>query len=68
LEFSAIIVFGWTRRLGMKASNYMDVQKALVVKQGEEGTPVAETAARRGSHFNWKKRYVGYMPSRMRRL
>jgi len=46
----------------------MDVQKALVVKQSEEGTPVAETAARRGSDFNWKKRYVGYMPSGMRRL
>ncbi len=42
LEFFAVIFLGWTRRFGMKASKFTDAQKAFVVKQGEEGTPVAE--------------------------
>lgn len=33
----------------MKASKFTDAQKAFVVKQGEEGTPVAEICARQGS-------------------
>jgi len=26
----------------MKASNFSDAQKAFIIKQGEDGTPVAE--------------------------
>ncbi len=56
----------------MKASKFTDAQKAFVVKQGEEGTPVTEICRKAGisraTYFNWKKRYAGLMPSEMRRL
>ena len=56
----------------MKASKFTDAQKAFVVKQGEEGMPVAEICRKAGisqaTYFNWKKRYAGLMPSEMRRL
>jgi transposase len=56
----------------MKASKFTDAQKAFVVKQGEEGTPVAEICRKAGisqaTYVNWKKRYAGLMPSEMRRL
>jgi hypothetical protein len=42
LEFSALEFLGWARRIGMKASTFTDAQKAFVIKQGEEGMPVAE--------------------------
>jgi len=32
----------------MKASKFSDAQKAFIIKQGEDGTPVAEQKAR---HF-----------------
>ena len=55
----------------MKASKFTDAQKAFVVKQGEEGTPLAEICRNVGisqaTYFNWKKRYAG-LPSEMRRL
>lgn len=56
----------------MKASELTDAQKAFVIKQGEEGTPVAEVCRKAGisqaTYFNWKKKYAGLMPSEMRRL
>lgn len=56
----------------MKASKFTDAQKAFVVKQGEEGTPVAEICRKSGisqaTYFNWKKKYAGLLPSEMRRL
>jgi putative transposase len=56
LEFFAVVFLGWTRRFGMKASKFMDAQKAFVVKQGEEGTPVAEICRKAGisqvTYFN----------------
>jgi putative transposase len=56
----------------MKATKFTDAQKAFVVKQGEEATPVAEICRKAGisqaTYFNWKKRYAGLMPSEMRRL
>ena len=56
----------------MKASKFTDAQKAFVIKQGEEGTPVAEICRKVGisqaTYFNWKKKYAGLMPSEMRRL
>ena len=30
----------------MKASQFTDAQKAFIIKQGEDGVPAAETAAR----------------------
>ena len=56
----------------MKASKFTDAQKAFVIKQGEEGTPVAEVCRQAGisqaTYFNWKKKYAGLLPTEMRRL
>ncbi len=56
----------------MKASKFTDAQKAFIIKQGEEGTPVAEICRKAGisqaTFFNWKKKYAGMMPSEMRRM
>ena len=56
----------------MKASKFTDVQKAFIIKQAEDGTPVAEVCRKAGissaTFFNWKKKYAGLMPSEMKRL
>jgi putative transposase len=56
----------------MKASKFSDAQKAFIIKQGEEGTPVAEICRKAGlsqaTYFNWKKKYAGLLPSEMKRL
>lgn len=56
----------------MKASRFTDAQKAYIVKQGEDGVPVAEICLQAGisqaTYFNWKKKYAGMMPSEMKRL
>ena len=56
----------------MKASKFTDAQKAFIVKQGEEGTPVAEICRKAGisqaTYFNWKRKYAGLMPSEMKKL
>tara|TARA_R110000851_G_scaffold255700_5_gene408239 strand:+ start:473 stop:739 length:267 start_codon:yes stop_codon:yes gene_type:complete len=56
----------------MKASKFSDAQKAFIIKQGEEGTPVAEICRKVGisqaTYFNWKKKYAGLLPSEMKRL
>jgi putative transposase len=56
----------------MKASKFTDAQKAFIINQGEDGTPVAEVCRKAGisqaTYFNWKKKYAGLMPSEMRRL
>lgn len=56
----------------MKASKFTDAQKAFVIKQGEEGSPVADICRKAGisqaTYFNWKKKYAGLLPTEMRRL
>lgn len=56
----------------MKASNFTDAQKAFIIKQGEDGTPVAEICRKSGisqaTYFNWKKKYAGLLPTEMKRL
>jgi len=56
----------------MKASRFTDAQKAFIIKQGEDGTPVAEICREAGisqaTYFNWKKKCAGMMLSEMRRL
>jgi putative transposase len=56
----------------MKASKFSDAQKAFIIKQGEEGTPVAEICRKAGisqaTYFNWKKKYAGLLPAEMKRL
>ena len=70
LEFSASI-----SRLGeelktMKAWKFTEAQKAFILKLGEEGTAVAEICRYAGisqaTDFNWKKRYGGLLPDKMR--
>ena len=56
----------------MKASKFTDAQKAFILKQGEEGTSVAEICRKAGigqsTYFAWKKKYGGLLPDEMRRL
>jgi putative transposase len=56
----------------MKASKFTDAQKAFIIKQGEDGTAVAEICRKAGisqaTYFNWKKRYAGLLPTEMKRL
>ncbi len=55
----------------MKASKFTDTGCAFIVKQGEEGTPVAEICRKAGisqaTYFNRKKKYAGLMPSEMKK-
>jgi putative transposase len=56
----------------MKASKFSDAQKAVILKQGADGMPVAEICRKAGisqaTYFSWKKRYDGLLPPEMRRL
>ena len=56
----------------MKASKFSDAQKAFILKQGDDGVPVAEICRKAGisqaTYFNWKKKYAGLLPDEMRRL
>ena len=56
----------------MKASQFSDAQKAFIIKQGDEGTPVADICRKAGisqaTCFNGKKKYAGLLPTEMRRL
>jgi len=56
----------------MKASKFSDAQKAFILKQGDDGIPVAEICRKAGisqaTYLNWKKKYAGLLPDEMRRL
>ena len=56
----------------MKASKFTDAQKAFMIRHGRDGTPVEEISRTAGmsqaTHFNWQEKYVGLMPSEMKRL
>lgn len=56
----------------MKRSKFTEAQIAFVLKQAEEGTPVAEVCRKAGisdaTFYNWRKKYGGLMPSEMKRL
>ena len=53
----------------MKASKFTDAHKAFIIKQGEEGTLVAEICRKAGisqaTSFNWQKKYAGLLPTEM---
>jgi putative transposase len=72
LEFFAVFSLGWEERKTMKASKFSAAQKAFILKQGNDGVPVAEICRRAGisqaTYFNWKKKYDGMQPPEMRRL
>ena len=56
----------------MKASKFSDAQKMYILKQGDEGLPVAEICRKAGissaTYFNWKKKYAVLLSDEMRRL
>ena len=56
----------------MKSSKFSDAQKAYVLRQGEEGVPVAEVCRKAGisqaTYFNWKKKFGSMLPSEVKRL
>lgn len=56
----------------MKASKFSEAQIAFVLKQAEDGTPIAEVCRKAGigqaTFYNWRKKYAGLMPSEMKRL
>ena len=56
----------------MKASKFTGARKAFIIKQGEEGTPVAEICRKAGisqaTYFYWKKKYAGMLPTDMKKL
>jgi len=56
----------------MKASKFSDAQKAFILKQGDDGVPVAEICRKAGisqaTYFNWRKKYAWLLPDEMRRL
>jgi putative transposase len=56
----------------MKTSKFTEGQIAFVLKQAEDGTPVAEVCRKTGiaeaTFYNWRKRYAGLMPSEVKRL
>jgi putative transposase len=56
----------------MKASKFSDAQKAFILKQGDDGVPVAEICRKAGisqaTYVNWRKKFAGLLPDEMRRL
>ena len=56
----------------MKRSKFSEPQMVLILRQAEEGMPVAEVYRKAGiseaAYYNWRKKYGGLMPSEMKRL
>jgi len=56
----------------MNASKFSDAQKAIILKQGADGRSgggdLPEAGISQATCFNWKKRYDGLLPPKMRRL
>ena len=63
---------GWKGEEPMKSSKFSDAQKAYVLRQGEEGVPIAEVCRKAGisqaTYFNWKKKFGGMLPSEVKKL
>jgi putative transposase len=56
----------------MKKSKFSEAQIAFILRQADEGTPVAEVCRKAGiadaTFYNWKKRYGGVTPSEVKRM
>ena len=56
----------------MKASGFLDAQKAFVLKQAEDGAPIGDVRRRAGisqaTFCAWRNKYAGLLPTEMRRL
>ena len=56
----------------MKKSKFSEAQIAFILRQADEGTPVAEVCRKAGisdaTFYNWRKRYGGLTPSEVKRM
>jgi len=56
----------------MRKTRFSEQQIAFVLRQADEGTPIAEVCRKAGiseaSFYSWRKKYGGLMPSEMKRL
>ena len=56
----------------MKKIKFTEAQITFILKQAEDGTAVAEVCRKAGisdaTFYNWRKKYAGLMPSKMKRL
>jgi len=56
----------------VKVSNFLEARKAFIIKRRGDGTPVAEICRKAvislATYFNWKKKYAGLLPTKMKRL
>ena len=56
----------------MRSSKFSVAQKAFILKQGDDGVPVAEICRKAGisqaTYFNWRKKFGGLLPTEMKRL
>jgi transposase-like protein len=72
IEFSAASTPAGQERKRMRASKFSDAQKAFILKQGDDGVPVAEICRKAGisqaTYFNWRKKFAGLLPTEMKRL
>ncbi len=59
-------------KAGAVQSKFAEAQIAFMLKQAEDGTPVAEVCRNGGgaeaTFYNCRKRYAGFMPSEVKRL
>jgi hypothetical protein len=65
LEFFAVLSLAG-RSEAMKASKFTDALKACVVKEGEEGSPVADVNVGLASDAHQCIKFAGYTPARDR--
>jgi putative transposase len=56
----------------MKEARFTDAQIAFILRQAEDRTAIGEVCRKAGisetAFYNWRKKYVGLMPSEMKRL
>ena len=56
----------------MKTPKCTEAQITFVLKQAEDGAPIAEVCRKSeisdATLYNWRKKYAGLMPSEMKRL
>lgn len=58
----------WEKERKDEGIEFSDAQKAFILKQGDDGVPVAEICRKAGisqaTYFNWRKKYAGCCPTR----